>query len=379
MAFSQSFEFGNSTFMKLESQAKHAIKDESGPKVKNSLEVISESPTKSTHKSSVLSVSRNRTRFLNNGTQAHKHDEDVQRQKFRRSKSDSILPKVLIKNDDRAADNYSEFFRSDFSFPNNVSKESQSTKGQQEGSLLRVSQIEMAFNKPDIGNAEQNHFEAECFENSFEKPIFSEDLEGLLETEENEIIWKDSMPLSTDTTDAANAINDPPEVLHEMSNFICPPMDDEHLNKELEISRKIFKESQKDLSQRDISLSCMSPDQLKFTEDLSSPSENHIKLKDNKTQRNEIINKNSSYVKLQQETKPKQSLNVTDIETDKTKVSLDNLEKLKHIQAWNLPLSVTKEYERKGVKKMFDWQVQCLSNSKVSKNYVDSYMCRIHT
>ncbi|TMW41571.1 hypothetical protein DOY81_013348 [Sarcophaga bullata] len=123
------------------------------------------------------------------------------------------------------------------------------------------------------------------------------------------------MPLPTDTKDDAEV---------------------EHLNKELEISRKIFKESQKDLSQRDISLSCMSPDQLKFTQDLSSSSEAHLKLKGNKTQRNE---------------------DVEDIETDKSKVSLGNLETLKNIQAWNLPLTVTKEYERKGVKKMFDWQV----------------------
>lgn len=374
MAFSQSLEFGNSTFMKLESQAKPAIKDDSSPKAKNILEVISESPTKSTYKSSKLSVSRNRTPLLNNATQAYKQDEAVILRKFRRSKSDSILPKVPIKNDDSVADNYSEFFRSDFSFPNNVSKGSQSSKEQQQGSLLRVSQIEMAFNKADMGDAGQNHLEEECLENSFEKPIFSEDLEGLLETEENEVIWKDSMPLPADTKDAVNVINDPPEILHEMSNFICPPMDDEHLNKELEISRKIFKESQKDLSQRDISLSCMSPDQLQFTEDLSSPSENHIKLKDNKTQKNEVLNKNSSYAKPQQKKKPMKSLNVEDIETDKTKVSLDNLEMLKNIQAWNLPLSVTKEYERKGVKKMFDWQVQCLSNSKVSKNFVYSYM-----
>lgn len=32
---------------------------------------------------------------------------------------------------------------------------------------------------------------------------------------------------------------------------------------------------------------------------------------------------------------------------------------------WNLPLSITNEYKRKGVEKMFQWQCDCLQNSKV--------------
>ncbi|XP_037904628.1 DNA polymerase theta [Hermetia illucens] len=38
---------------------------------------------------------------------------------------------------------------------------------------------------------------------------------------------------------------------------------------------------------------------------------------------------------------------------------------LKDIANWNLPPSIIKEYHSKGIRQMFDWQVECLSNPKV--------------
>lgn len=51
---------------------------------------------------------------------------------------------------------------------------------------------------------------------------------------------------------------------------------------------------------------------------------------------------------------------VVPVETPKV-----DLESLRNINAWSLPDTVVKEYEKKGVKMMFQWQVECLCNPKV--------------
>lgn len=47
------------------------------------------------------------------------------------------------------------------------------------------------------------------------------------------------------------------------------------------------------------------------------------------------------------------------------KVDQLDLESLRNINAWSLPDTVVREYEKKGVKMMFQWQVECLCNPKV--------------
>lgn len=44
---------------------------------------------------------------------------------------------------------------------------------------------------------------------------------------------------------------------------------------------------------------------------------------------------------------------------------LDTTKDLAYISNWGLPISTVNEYKRKGVDKMFDWQKDCLFNSKV--------------
>lgn len=39
---------------------------------------------------------------------------------------------------------------------------------------------------------------------------------------------------------------------------------------------------------------------------------------------------------------------------------------LNQIDQWGLSQSVVEQYHRKGIKTMFDWQVECLSNTKVN-------------
>ncbi|XP_061390041.1 DNA polymerase theta [Musca vetustissima] len=410
MEFSQSFEFGNSTFMKLESQAKHALEGDQENRAPNGgvLDVIDESP-KSNNKTSLFSSSKSiRTRNATQRTNTRTADSTYHR-KFRRSKSDSTLPKAPK---EESCTNYSEFFRSDFSIPNDISKAKQ-TGGDDNESFLRVSQIEAAFNcidpvkengngklnsskdsqesfkfeEGDIGGVDKsnenlqnrskdsidfeqsmnytnNAGDEDIDENSesLEKPIFSEDLKDLLDTEDaNEDVdmWKDSLPLSAIPDNNENG-QDSPEVMHEISSFLSHPKEAEEnneqrkqtLSKELRTSHKIFKESQKSVvAENDISLSHMSPDQLKFTQNSPTVSPN-IKIQ--------------TPVRTKPMDKSKKYESSTKTEETKEKMTIsNNLDALKSISAWNLPLSVLREYERKGVKQMFDWQVQCLCNPKI--------------
>ncbi|XP_075148990.1 DNA polymerase theta [Haematobia irritans] len=412
MAFSQSFEFGNSTFMKLESEAKHAIQDnqENCDHNEKALEVIMESP-KSHNRTSMLSASKSRSRVLHNTQRSNlKSNDTTHHRKFRRSKSDSTLPKPPK---DISCDNYSEFFRSDFSLPKNDIKVSQRTEAKDEESFLRVSQIEAAFNGVDkmLEDTEQckGHKSSESSgfeiseidaafnqlspkhtsfkidddfelddneddgEGSLDKPIFSEDLKDFIETEDcngNENLLVNSLPLSNVVATEENHCVEPIEVMHEISSFLCHPQENpvkmeekRAIVKELETSRMIFKESENpnvSIISENISLSHMSPDQLKFTQD--SP-QLHEKASTILKQKQEV----TTHKKFSKEKgNDKNHLAIkSDVAENSRRLVTENIETLKSISAWNLPLSVLKEYERKGVVKMFDWQVECLSNPKV--------------
>ncbi|XP_073817747.1 DNA polymerase theta isoform X2 [Musca autumnalis] len=406
--------------MKLESQAKHALEGNQENRVPNkgsALDVIDESP-KSSNRTSLFSASKSsRTRNATQRTNTRSADSTYHR-KFRRSKSDSTLPKAPK---EESCTNYSEFFRSDFSMANDISKAAEKTEKTKDDneSFLRVSQIEAAFNcidpiqekgdgnhnnsrdhqdsfqidDDDFGNMEdqqngsrdsmgfQENMENSDIEDapgnseSLEKPIFSEDLKDLLDTEdpndeEDVDMWKDSLALSAIPNGSENR-EDSPEVMHEISSFLCHPQETETnveqrkqtLSKELQTSRKIFKEAEQSvvMEQNDISLSHMSPDQLKFTQ--NSPPlppartpPNYKNKSPDKMCKEQSIDKsvNKKYETSRQDEEPKQQMTIS-----------NNLDALKSISAWNLPLSVLREYERKGVKQMFDWQVQCLSNPKI--------------
>jgi CRISPR/Cas system-associated endonuclease/helicase Cas3 len=53
------------------------------------------------------------------------------------------------------------------------------------------------------------------------------------------------------------------------------------------------------------------------------------------------------------------------IHTTNNSLILNTTKNLEYISNWNLPDSVVNEYRKKGVEKMFQWQTECLQNSKV--------------
>uniref|UniRef100_A0A1A9W5U6 DNA polymerase theta n=1 Tax=Glossina brevipalpis TaxID=37001 RepID=A0A1A9W5U6_9MUSC len=343
MAFFESFELGNSALIKLESQEKHALDDKLAAEP---LEVISESPTDSRKTTKLNSFSNlSRIRSIARGKTQAPVNNSIENRKFRRSKSDSTLPKTNAPDNGLRLDNLSDVFRNDFTFskiPTPAASTIPDKIVNKEVSDIRVSQLEAIFHKYDEKEKEE-------WVNSLEKPIFSEDLSDLLKTEESD----DHSFLYSQSTKQQES-KESEEILHDVSNFICLPTDNEgqrqeFLENELQESQKFLERSgliKQKTMEVNISLTSMSPGQLKFTQSSQSPLQKSISLN---------FNANSI-------TKP-------EFKCCETKVLEHNLEDLKSINAWNLPLSVLKEYERKGVKKMFDWQVECLSNPKVLFEY----------
>lgn len=69
------------------------------------------------------------------------------------------------------------------------------------------------------------------------------------------------------------------------------------------------------------------------------------------------------------------SLNVTASPNDNKEDSVRIKHEMKEMSYWNLPASGLKEYEKKGVTRMFDWQVECLLTTKVLSRCCNLIYC----
>ncbi|XP_011187693.2 DNA polymerase theta isoform X1 [Zeugodacus cucurbitae] len=371
MAFSQSLDIGNSTLLNLDSQARHAFdigekgQQDAHNKLGNkedAVDVIQESPEhgkRSKQFSNIAGMSmfsRSRTQrqlSRNNCSKTSAQNVDVSekdRRRLRRSKSDSTLQKPNTLNGTNKAENYTELFRSGFTF--SIEGEQQKSAFGESGSVLRVSQIEAVFEmiqeeKLEVAvDVDEMIVEDEhAVNNDLDMPIFSEDLNALLanvksiqeEKDVSDVAAPSSMSLSQfaiDSTKCEEKITD--EIAEvdarqlDQSRFICADAGSleakQQLEKELEISRREVTKVDEVLQPKKVRTGA-----------------------------------NASYA--QRSTTSFTTTNVTSVK--KTDDIVRDLETLKRISAWNLPHSVLKEYEKKGVIKMFDWQVECLSNPKV--------------
>lgn len=378
MAFSQSLDIGNSTLLNLESQARHVIDnelDEEGQqdaynirKKEDAAEVIQESPehgprSKQYGNTAGLSMfSRSRTQrqlSRNNCSKTSLRIVDVSakdRRRLRKSKSDSTLKKPNTLNGINKAENYTELFHGGFTF--SIEGEQQKNVFEGSGSVLRVSQIEAAFDmiKEEMGEVVEgvDKIPSEdelAVNNVLDMPIFSEDLNDILKNvriiaEEKDMSYmapnsSNSLFLSEFGTDNSECKYKTTEIIDEpdarqldQSRFICVDANSfeakKQIKRELEISRREVAKADKVLQT--------------------------ITLKKDT---------NTSYA---QRSTSFSNSSVTTVK--KAEENIRDLEKLKRINAWNLPHSVLKEYEKKGVVKLFDWQIECLRNPKVRTNLI---------
>uniref|UniRef100_A0A6P4FCY1 DNA polymerase theta n=1 Tax=Drosophila rhopaloa TaxID=1041015 RepID=A0A6P4FCY1_DRORH len=245
MAFSQSFNFGNSTFMELEKGMQAAGKE-------------------NTH------VGNANTKGASVGK-----DSKVASQ-----------------------DNYSEFFKDEFSYEVNQAKKPT------EQSLINVSQVMDNFegvSQRDSGDV--------SISSAFDAQICTEDV---FDTEDKD-------------REAAQELPDLDE-----SSFLCPPQDPEasqQLKEDILRSRCVVAKQggYHETSRISQNLSSMSPNQLRVSPNTSSIRES---------------------VPQKMDPPP-------------------DLESLKSIASWNLPHCIQAEYKKKGVVRMFDWQVECLCKPRV--------------
>ncbi|XP_067619568.1 DNA polymerase theta isoform X2 [Eurosta solidaginis] len=317
-------------------------------------EVIQESPVhepRSKHlgyATGMSMFSRSRTQrplTRNNNTNCSSTMEDNGSRRLRKSKSDSTLPKHGVSNTAATADNYAELFRSGFTF--SIEEDRQQSDTAIEASVLRVSQIVAAFEKIseepiDIGGNVEDELGTGSISHDLDRHVCSEDLKGILENvrymDPENGAFDDSYQNSDTSVLTIHNTNDMTKKektademeAHQLdqSRFICTNMNNaesqDQIINELEISR------------REIS-------------------------KENGVYKPNLSNKDKTaeYALKRMRTTFKQP---TSIVVNK---SIKDLESLKRISDWNLPRSILQEYEKKGVVKMFDWQIECLSNPKV--------------
>lgn len=358
MAYTDSFELGNSTFLTLDSQVR---KVNENPKTNNRMDIIQESPTKS-NINSTLSQSRRRRLGVSKNV--------VNRSKFRRSNSDGTLTNNFAKAA-TVTDNYSDFFKSDFTF-GDVNKKQESLKyadDNKEESFMRVSQIEAAFkgvdqtksdngiNKPDDLKNEslESIIISDNEENEMDAPIFSEDVRDLCnslqedeDSNDKQInCWGESLALSNFSDDIiVNECEEQQNVTEEELHMLSAMEASSFLGTFKQNCDIPVEEFKNIVNNSNLKLESNIP-----KNHLSSPGKCAGLLKNKR-----ILRKNLE-----------QSFSASCANDEIQKIPRD-LESLKHISAWNLPNSVLKEYEKKGVIKMFDWQIECLSNPKVYDN-----------
>ncbi|XP_030556308.1 DNA polymerase theta [Drosophila novamexicana] len=222
MAFSQSFEFGDSTFMKLENDLK--AKQEA-----NALEIIQESPPKFQTKSQRIYIQSSTNR-----------SNASQRQQFRRSKSDSKLGRTTAIN--------SQFFKDDFSYGKNQEEAVRPCE-----SLMRVSQIQA-----DLDAA------TEVLEGSYENLNTTSVFEA-------QICTKDVFGTETEMEPVQSRSDSPIELANlDESSFLGPAANDAQASHQLqqdlmrsrcELAKQSLAQTQK-LTQN---LSSMSPNQLRLS------------------------------------------------------------------------------------------------------------------
>lgn len=296
MAFSQSFELGDSTFMQLDSDLKSMHKEypknNNENQHANGLEIIQESPPNIKQKS-----------YTQKNT-----SKASQRKRFRRSKSDSKLGMTNTVSNGSCSQ-YSDFFKDDFSLPEKKTK-------QVEDSLMRVSQIQAALDADEDEEISDNLNTTSIFEAQIcTEDVFNSEMEP--NTEPVQEISRSPSPIELANLDE--------------SSFLCP-VKDAQASQQL---REDLRQSHSVLTQQIDNYQCQQ-ETPKMTQNLSSMSPSQLRLSPNNSStliRTPLVNKDPP--------------------------------DLKQISAWSLPHSVLNEYKKKGVLEMFNWQVECLSNSKV--------------
>lgn len=361
--FSQSFNISVETLKNIE-KAEAANK-----KIKNDsdLEIIEESPN-------------NKTNEINHRTLRRRNYTITERSaKFTRNKSDLILLKKTVKKDENLSqffnsendfkttnpetNNLSAFFHSEIQFSENKPEEVEIIQNDDSESQVNVSKFDKMFETSDLLFSEEASMVSE---NLLDQPI---DLNGMdfdesfNEKPHDELDGLTSECWKSFTQFDGHVTVDPPreapvdEIVPVSENISL--FSQEMSLKESEFQfidtelRKCKKDVKGCLKDEDSNISFQMSESLmddRLTSRILTPS-NHNRnsfneSKNDKKKKSQVILNKSSAIEV----------NIKEI--DRTK-------NLKLMSSWGLPSIVLEQYEKKGIKEMFDWQAECLSNPKI--------------
>lgn len=408
--FSQSLAMGDDTFSELENPKRS---DPQRPP--ESLEIIEESPT------SILASRTNRSR-LTSMHRTQSHSSRTQRG-IKRNKSDSILLKpdqnVMVTNE-----SYSDLFRSNLEYDFDT-KENVNNLGSKPNTSLEnyfkesmefscASQLNNILKQDELGDmfASSNFYSQPLDTNTDDIQLD----EAIVTMANTDMEWFDELNRSV------QEVKDSPKVsaIREIRRENCSFEQDKSKKNEIPLSQNICWEDSGDFNQaifndpptdsQDEAAVCI--DNVTFTQDfLNSSIKSKPKVCDSKNSHlpNQSMSAefiHSEMVKCQREVSqglaettlaPNNSLLNADISSSSNMIlnysaeSLPNTrptlqydpkqndspktsivpkqlasgKNLNQIDQWGLLPPIVREYHRKGVRTMFDWQVECLSNPKV--------------
>lgn len=345
--FSQSFNLSVETLKNIEKE------EAANKKTKNDLdlEIIEESPNNKTNDKNQRSLRRRNTTTTEKSV------------KFTRNKSDSILLKKPVRKDE----NLSQFFNSENDFKStnpekNLSaffcdseiqfsaKQPEIIQSDDSQSQVNLSKFDKMFETSDLLFSEEVSMVSE---NLLDQPITSMDFdESFSEKPINELDGLNSECWNTFKSFDGHVTVDPPrktpvdEIIPVSENvslfsqeMSLKETEFQFIDTELKRCKRVVKGC---LKNEDSNIS------FQMSESCSQTSLNHSK-------HSFIVNKPKSMTILDKS---------LEIELNIIK-EIDRTKNLKLMSSWGLPSIVLEQYEKKGIKEMFEWQAECLSNPKV--------------
>ncbi|XP_037047750.1 DNA polymerase theta isoform X2 [Bradysia coprophila] len=359
MSFSQSLCFGENTLQELEKAVKVSTPNRSTGVINSDSDIIEESPT---NHSSVLSY-RERKQF-NKSKTFHKKRKVKSRSSGQLSSAPSNTNSSVCSNG-----SLSQFMRSEYDFGDEISKilpgSSSKTNNTNKNICDSTTSDEKAAD--NLQKTENGHcYESEMFSQWIVPTVPELPPKPTTETKANDkqSTWgEDSYMFNDIDLDFGNEIQVNNELLQIdeeiglgldnvtfSQNFFSGAENIENINGEevINVDKSDFIDkdidSDNDLFTEEMKAECLELSMSRNTQMNSTVDDEEVE------ERTDNVNENNS--------------NGISNGLDENLQS-HSIKKLNSIDSWGLPLSIVREYHRKNIYEMFDWQRECLSNRKV--------------
>lgn len=348
--FSQSFNLSVETLKNIEKEEAANKKNKND----SDLEIIEESPNNKTKEINQRSLRRRNTTTTEKSV------------KFPRNKSDSILLKKTVRKDE----NLSQFFNSENDFKTTNSEKNLSA-------FFSDSEIQFSVKQPETAIIQNHDSPSQVNLSKFDKMFETSDL---LFSEEVSMVSENLLDQPITSMDFDESFNDKPineldglnsECWNTFKSFdghvidpprkapvdeIFPVSENVSLfSQEMSLKETEFQFIDTELKKcKRVVKGCLKNEDSNISFQLTQSFRNDSQAYLNHSKNSFIASKPKSLIILEKSSEIE--LNIKEI---------DQTKNLKLMSSWGLPSIVLEQYEKKGIKEMFDWQAECLSNPKV--------------